>query len=69
MFNVMTTGGVEESTMCTVTHNQPIRVNFSADSVYVVDDNDKAMYITAIILYVERKLDLSMFLDLHAYLP
>ena len=47
-FDVMTAfGGVEESTMYTVTRDQPVRVNFSADSVYVVDDNDndKAIWV------------------------
>ena len=47
-FDVMIAfGGVEESTMYTVTRDQPVRVNFSADSVYVVDDNhnDKAIWV------------------------
>ena len=46
--DVMTAfGGVEESDMYTVTRDQPVRVNFSADSVYVVDDNDndKAIWV------------------------
>ena len=47
-FDVMTAfGGVEESTMYTVARDQPVRVNFSADSVYVLDDNDndKAIWV------------------------